>query len=277
MLSIGEFSNICRISTKTLRYYAEIGLIFPDEINPENGYRYYSIEQLETMLFISRLKSYKFSLEEIKAILVSQESQDEKLYLALAKKKREIEQQVQEFEKTLDQLNNDISNLKQGKSIMSFLESIDVQLVEVPRMYLLFIRKMVQENDFAEEYANCYGKLFKKITDDKLTMLAPPMVLFHSAEFSPFGLDTEFAIPVKEYVTGTRDFHPGLCLKTVLYGSYSDLSSVYAKQREWAEKEGYESSNALYEVYVNDPSQVSKESELVTEIYYPVKKKVSNI
>ena len=42
MLSIGEFSNICQVSTKTLRYYAEIGLILPDEINPENGYRYYS-------------------------------------------------------------------------------------------------------------------------------------------------------------------------------------------------------------------------------------------
>ena len=50
MLTIGEFSSICRVSTKTLRYYAEIGLILPEEINPENGYRYYSINQLETML-----------------------------------------------------------------------------------------------------------------------------------------------------------------------------------------------------------------------------------
>ncbi|RCX16962.1 DNA-binding transcriptional MerR regulator [Fontibacillus phaseoli] len=273
MLSIGEFSNICKVSTKTLRYYAEIGLILPDEINPENGYRYYSIEQLETMLFINRLKSYNFSLEQIKTILESEESQDEKLYLALNRKKKEIEKQVQEFEKTLDQLNIDISNLKQGKSIMSYLESIEVQLVEVPMMYLLSIRKMVHEYDFAEEYGNCFSKLFRKIADDKLTLLAPPMVLFHSAEFSPFGLETEFAIPVKECVTGTRDFYPGLCLKTVLYGSYSDLPSVYTKQSEWAEKEGYESSNALYEVYVTDPSQVSKESEFITEIYYPVKKK----
>lgn len=277
MLSIGEFSNICKVSTKTLRYYAEIGLILPVEINPENGYRYYSVEQLETMLFINRLKSYNFSLEEIKTILKSEELLDEKLYLALTKKKKEIEKQVQEFKKTLDQLNNDISNLKQGKSIMSYLESIDVQLVEVPKMYLLSFRKMVHEYEFAEEYGNCFSKLFKKIQDDKLTILAPPMVLFHSEEFSLFGLDTEFAIPVKEYGTGTRDFYPGLCLKTVLYGSYSNLSSVYTKQREWAEKEGYECNNALYEVYVTDPSQVSKESELITEIYYPVKKKASNI
>ncbi len=276
MLSIGEFSNICKVSTKTLRYYAEIGLILPAEINPENGYRYYSIEQLEKMLFINRLKSYNFSLEEIKQILESEELQEEKLYLELTRKKKEIEKQVQEFKKTLDQLNNDISNLKQGKSIMSYLENIDVQLVEVPKMCLLSLRKMVHEYEFAEEYGNCFSKLFKKIQEGKLTILAPPMVLFHSAEFSPFGLDTEFAIPVKEYVTGTRDFHPGLCLKTVLYGSYSNLSSVYTKQREWAEKEGYECNNALYEVYVTDPTQVSEESELITEIYYPVKKKGLN-
>ena len=71
MLSIGKFSNICRVSTKTLRYYAEIGLLLPSEVNPENGYRYYAIEQLETMLFINRLKAYHFSLEEIGDILKS--------------------------------------------------------------------------------------------------------------------------------------------------------------------------------------------------------------
>ena len=47
MLTIGEFSNICKVSTKTLRYYAEIGLLEPSEVNPENGYRYYAIAQLE--------------------------------------------------------------------------------------------------------------------------------------------------------------------------------------------------------------------------------------
>ena len=92
--------------------------------------------------------------------------------------------------------------------------------------------------------------------------------------FCGSSLDTEFAIPIKEYATGTRDFCPGLCLKTVVRGSYSQLPSVYAKQIEWAKREGYENSNALYEVYVTDPAAVSKESELVTQVYYLVKKKV---
>ena len=148
MLSIGEFSNICKVSTKTLRYYAEIGLLEASEVNPENSYRYYAIEQ--------------------------------------------------------------------GKSIMSYMDEIDVRLVDVPKMYLLSIRKMVQTEDYPTEYIKCYGKLFKKIAVDKLTMSGSPMILFHSAKYSPAGLDTEFAIPVQEYATGTRDFCPGLCLKTVV-------------------------------------------------------------
>ena len=272
MLSIGEFSKICQVSTKTLRYYAEIGLILPNEINHENGYRYYSIEQLETMLFIKRLKSYKFSLEQIKVILQSEEFKDEKLYLSLIEKRKEIDKQVHELNMILEELNNDILNLKQGKSIMSYMENFDVKLVEIPNMNILYIRKMVQQYEFPLEYANCFGELLKHIEDNKLTMTSPPMVLFHSDEYSPFGLDTEFAIPIKECVKGTRDFNPGLCLKTVLNGSYSDLPSVYAKQLEYAEKEGYIAKDAHFEVYVNDPTQVESENNLITEIYYPVKK-----
>ena len=198
MLSIGEFSKICQVSTKTLRYYAEIGLILPDEINLENGYRYYSIDQLETMLFINRLKSYNFSLEEIKEILETEEAQDEKLCKALMKKKKEIDLKIQNYQNSLAQLHEDITTLQQGKSIMSYLDKIDVQLVEIPPMNLLNIRKMIQEDEFAEAYSNSFGQLFREIMTDKLTVTAPPMVLFHSSEFTLQGLDTEFAIPVQE-------------------------------------------------------------------------------
>ena len=62
------------------------GLLLPNEVNPETGYRYYSIDQLETMLLINRLKSYEFSLEEIGEILRSEEEQEAKLYIALSRK-----------------------------------------------------------------------------------------------------------------------------------------------------------------------------------------------
>lgn len=271
MLSIGEFSNICKVSTKTLRYYAEIGLILPEKINSENGYRYYSIDQLKTMLLINRLKTYQFSLEEIKEIIHNDE-QDEKLYIALNRKKELINQQIYEYENTLKQLSNDLSTLKQGNSIMSYLDEIDIQLVDVVKMNIVSIRKTLHKFELPEQYKQCFQQILKQINKEQLTIAAAPMVLFHDSEFSAEGMDIEFAIPVIECSRFTHEFHPGLCLKTTLYGSYQNLTSVYAKQREWVEKEGYISSNAVYEVYINDPSQVSSEDELISEIYYPVKK-----
>lgn len=275
MLTIGEFSNLCKVSTKTLRYYAEIELIFPNQINPENGYRYYSVEQLETMLFINRLKAYNFSLEEIKK-LMHKEMSDEKLYSALLEKKKELTRQAQEVALTLNQIQADLSSLQQGKSMMAYLDEIDVQYVDVPKMTLLFIRKKIQQAQFKEEYPLCFKALLYQVESQHLTLMAPPMVMFHSDAYDDSGLDTEFAIPVLEVINGTRDFYPGLCLKTILKGSYLNLPAVYAKQMEWAEKEGYEASDALYEVYVVDPSSVNSESELLTEIYLPIKKKQSN-
>lgn len=275
MLTIGEFSNICKVSTKTLRYYAEIGLLEPSEINPENGYRYYAMEQLEKMLFINRLKTYSFTLDEIKTIMHTDDLQDDHVYLAFIHKKKEIEKQIHNYRQILTQLEEDISAMEQGKDIMSYLENIDVQLVDVPRMNLLSIRKMVQADDYPDAYVKCYEALFKTMAVHKLTMCGAPMVLFHSKEFSPSGLDTEFGIPVQESVTGTRDFCPGLCLKTIVQGAYSELPSVYAKQIEWAQKEGYQCTDALFEVYVTDPSQVDHEQDNITEVYYPVKKIIS--
>lgn len=95
MLTIGEFSAICKVSAKTLRYYAEIDLILPELINRETGYRYYSMNQLETMLIIQRLKNYGFSLERIKALIQSENNFSDQLYLALSQRKQEMEKQIQ--------------------------------------------------------------------------------------------------------------------------------------------------------------------------------------
>ncbi|MBS7021398.1 MAG: GyrI-like domain-containing protein, partial [Firmicutes bacterium] len=138
---------------------------------------------------------------------------------------------------------------------------------------LLSVRKMVEKDEFPSQYKENFGYLMKKVEEENLTMTSSPMVLFHDEEFSPFGLDTEFAIPVKEQRKETRIYHPGTCLKTVLHGPYTNLPSIYTKQIEYAETHGYENDGPLYEVYVTDPSQVKSKEELVTEIYYPVIKR----
>ena len=63
---IGEFSNLTDTSIRTLRYYDEIDLFKPKEIDLFTGYRYYSKDQIEDFNLIKTLQEVGFSLEEIK-------------------------------------------------------------------------------------------------------------------------------------------------------------------------------------------------------------------
>ncbi|MBW5467174.1 MerR family transcriptional regulator [Brevibacillus formosus] len=274
MLSIGEFSKICGVSTKTLRYYAEIGLMNPDEINPENGYRYYSIKQLKKMLFINRLKSYHLSLDEIKDILEGEEDQsEEKLVSALLRKQREMYEKRNALDYTIKQLNDDLSKMERGIPMMAYLDSIEVQLVETQPIYILSLRKMMTSDDYATGYGKYFSKLYERIATEKLTLLGTPMTIYHSPEFNPAGNDTEFALAVAEAVKGTRTLSGGLCAKSVCKGPYSELTAVYARLREWVENEGYELVSSPYEVYVTAPDHANLPEELVTEVFFPVRKK----
>ena len=62
---IGEFSKLSQVTVKTLRYYEEVGLLAPVEVDEWTGYRYYDISQLRRMNRIVYLKQLGFSLEEI--------------------------------------------------------------------------------------------------------------------------------------------------------------------------------------------------------------------
>lgn len=274
MLSIGEFSKICGVSTKTLRYYDEFGLIKPDEINPENGYRFYSINQLKKMLFINRMKSYQFSLEEIKTIIELEEDQlEEKLCSALNHKRKKIQEKIGTLEDTLKQINKDVLNIENGRSIMSMVDDIEVQLVETQPMNILYIRKMMTSDDYAQGYGAYFSRLYERIATENLTLLGMPITFYHSPEYNPAGNDTEFAIPIAEPVIGTREMPGGLCAKSVLKGSYSELTAVYTRLREWIEDEKYELEKSPYEVYMTDPNQTDVPEGMITEVYFPVKKK----
>jgi len=156
---------------------------------------------------------------------------------------------------------------------MSYLDQIEVQLVEVPSMNVLSTRQMMSQNDFAQGYEPYFSRLYEKIATDRLTLLGTPMTIYHSPEYNPAGADTEFALPIKEAIKGTRILPGGLCAKSVLQGAYSELTAVYAKLREWIENEGYDWVGSPYEVYITDPKQTSASEDMVTEVYFPIRKK----
>lgn len=67
-LQITEFARIAKTSRKTLQYYDELGLFRPARVGA-NGYRYYSIHQLDRLALIAALRDMGLPLKEIKTYL----------------------------------------------------------------------------------------------------------------------------------------------------------------------------------------------------------------
>ena len=66
---IGEFSEISGISKRMLRHYDKLDLFGPVALNEENGYRYYSENQMVELRKIQFLKDLGFTLTAIKDLM----------------------------------------------------------------------------------------------------------------------------------------------------------------------------------------------------------------
>jgi DNA-binding transcriptional MerR regulator len=70
-LSIGDFSRASNMSIKTLRYYHRVGLLEPADVDPHNGYRYYTVDQIPTAQIIRRFRALDMPVEEVQAVLAT--------------------------------------------------------------------------------------------------------------------------------------------------------------------------------------------------------------
>ena len=70
MYTISQFSKLCGLTVKALRYYDTEGLLKPSFRKAENQYRYYSDEDLKTAQMIQYLRSLEFTIMEIKDCLL---------------------------------------------------------------------------------------------------------------------------------------------------------------------------------------------------------------
>jgi DNA-binding transcriptional MerR regulator/effector-binding domain-containing protein len=95
-LSIGEMAKLRHVTVDTLRHYDKIGLLKPYHIDPDTGYRYYSISQYEVLGTIKELRTIGFSLEEIKQFLTN----------------RNVKKSVQLLQKSMDDLQGKIKKLQ---------------------------------------------------------------------------------------------------------------------------------------------------------------------
>ena len=74
-MNIGKAANLSNLTIKTVRYYANIGLIKPKQ-NSLTGYREYNEEEVSKLKFIGKARKFDFSINECKELLSLYENKD---------------------------------------------------------------------------------------------------------------------------------------------------------------------------------------------------------
>ena len=140
MYSIGMFSQICRVTPKTLRHYDEIGLLRPARIDRFTGYRYYTTGQLPRMNQIQSLRQMGFSLTEIIALLDGG-AEPETIRALLELKRGELAARIREDGQRLRLVEN---ILRKGTLMM---ENYNVTIKELPEVIVAYLRTVIQSYD----------------------------------------------------------------------------------------------------------------------------------
>ena len=108
-MNIGAAAKTSGLPVKTVRYYADIGLVTPGG-RSESGYRQYTLPELNKLIFARRARAFGFSIEETRELLSLYEDRNR----SSADVKRIAERRLSDIDakmQELQALKNELSHL----------------------------------------------------------------------------------------------------------------------------------------------------------------------
>lgn len=270
MLKIGDFSKLCKVTIKTLRYYDDRGILKPDYINEENGYRFYKPEQLRKISEIVSYKEMGFSLKEISYIVFNNLNPGDILKI-LAKKKTEIKGIINSEKEKLARINSFIKDLKEEK-IMN-----KVNLKTLPEVIVASLRSKIPNYKYLHTLVPQMGRTM----ESHGAICREPFYCFniyHDGEYKETDIDVEIC----EAVVKACKNSGGVIYKKISEvknaacyyhkGPYSTLGKSYAEVFKWIEENGYKVIDNPRESFIDGCWNRNDQSEWLTEIQIPVSK-----
>ena len=109
VLNIGKAAKLSNLTVKTVRYYADIGLVSPVK-NSSTGYRNFSEDDVACLQFVSKARKFNFSIQECEELL--------SLYSNKNRSSREVKALTLE---KISEINVKLLELKDLKKQLSFL------------------------------------------------------------------------------------------------------------------------------------------------------------
>jgi|TARA_B100001287_G_scaffold36418_1_gene25866 MerR family copper efflux transcriptional regulator len=109
ILNIGKAAKLSNLTVKTVRYYADIGLVSPVK-NNNTGYRDFSEDDVARLQFVSKARKFNFTIQECEELL--------SLYSDKDRSSREVKSLTLE---KISEIDAKLFELKELRQQLSFL------------------------------------------------------------------------------------------------------------------------------------------------------------
>ncbi|MBQ3738799.1 MAG: MerR family transcriptional regulator [Bacteroidales bacterium] len=236
-LKIGEFSKMMQVTVKTLRHYEQKGLLLPDEVDEWTGYRYYSIDQMQTLQAIRDLQRLGFSLDEIKELF-----EDDSHTPSI----RQMDEKIKETERQLKQLvarRNRLLDWRDSRKQITTMEKFSIQTL--PEIIVASHREVIP--NYAALGPLCVNVIGPEM--QKLGCKCPPpgycFTMEHNKEYTPTDIDIEYCEQVEEMGEDSDIIQfkhlpavpKALCVKHI--GPYERFYESFTEAFRYIEEQGY--------------------------------------
>lgn len=268
MYRIGLFSKISKTTIKTLRYYDEVGLLRPAYTDEDNGYRYYTSDQLISLHKIIALRQIGFSIDEVQSILAG--GNEMKI---LEQRKAEIINELDEVKDQLSRITNYIIEKKEGYTM-----NYQAVIKELPECIVYSKRMVIPTYESYFDLIPAIGEeVIKANPDLKCTVPEYCFNIYHDGEYKEKDIDVEFCEAVEKMGVDIGDIKfkkiDSVNAVSVMHkGSYSKLGEAYSYAFKWIEDNGYSVIDLPRESYIDGIWNKENEEDWLTELQIPIRK-----
>ncbi len=267
LFPIGEVSKLFHVSVSSLRHYENIGLLTPEYIDPDTGYRYYGAGQFEVLNTIRYLRALEMPLAEIEDFLKNKEiaSIEEKL-----RQQKAIVLQKQAALKRIEQkIDHRLGWLQDAQTAP--LDAISLQ--QRPACRLVWVDDSLKIDGSSDMEAPI-RKLDQ--SDAEAVVFLGKVGLGISAEHLREGAidryDGIFLLLDREdiYTGRTLALPETLCVRLRFRGSHAEAPAQYQKLLTYIENHRMQITGFSHEITLIDYGITSDPDKFVTEISIPV-------
>ena len=266
LFSIGEVARYQNISKQTLIFYDRIGLFCPAWVDPDNGYRYYSSQQLDQLDTILIMKKIGCSLTQIRSHL--QDYTSESSLAALRRQLGVIDRQIRDLQLIRSRVQHRCAQMEQARDERGGQSAVTVEqfagqdllLRPVEPPYTLREVSIATKQCFASGFARHLPIFFQCGVTVPLARIRAGQYTQASAAF----------LPVESTGQAGDILHlpAGRCVTLCHVGDYPSIGRSYRKILDYCDAHGLEIASDSYEFCINDYLTTRDESEYITKILF---------